>query len=107
MAPPPGMDMGMQYFMPADTTGSMSFMDGSQHPHHTQGGGAQQQQGQHPQQAQQQQLMLMQVCMYSCFFFCVELFAWFGCCMADVHCYEVLDTFFMCFSWCFFRSWSR
>ncbi|CBN77777.1 Putative NIN-like transcription factor [Ectocarpus siliculosus] len=59
--PPPGMDMGMQYFMPPDSTGGMGYMDGSQHHHHAPGAGAQpQHQGQHPQQAQQQQLMLMQ-----------------------------------------------
>ena len=65
MAGPPGMDMGMQYFMPADSTGGMGYMDGGGQ-HHVQGAGGQQQQGQHPQQQQQQQqqqqLMLMQVC---------------------------------------------
>lgn len=73
--PPPGMDMGMQYFMPPDSTGGMGFMDGGQHHHHAPGAGAQpQHQGQHPQQAQQQQLMLMQVCCrehrYRCFLSC-------------------------------------
>lgn len=54
MVPPPGMEMGMQYFMPPEAAG-MGYMDANQHPHHPQ---------QQQQQQQAQQLMLMQVCAY-------------------------------------------
>lgn len=49
MVPPPGMELGMQYFMPAEAGGGMGYVDGSQYHRH------------HPQ-AQQQQLTMLQVC---------------------------------------------
>lgn len=77
MAPPPGMEMGMQYFMPPEAGGGMGYMDGSQQHHPPQQQQQQPQslqpqpQQQHPQshqQQQQQQLMLMQVCRVEEFF---------------------------------------